>query len=88
MALQPCPECGREISGKARVCPHCGHPLREPRVPVNSTSIGCLLGCAPLIAFLVLGFVFPKQVGWLLEHLGATIQWLVHSLAKVYEWMD
>ena len=26
MALQKCPECGREISTKAGACPHCGNP--------------------------------------------------------------
>ncbi len=26
MALQQCPECGREISTKAGACPHCGNP--------------------------------------------------------------
>jgi len=33
MALINCPECGREISDKATVCPHCG-------VVINSTSDG------------------------------------------------
>ena len=29
MALIKCPECGREISDKAKVCIHCGYPLGE-----------------------------------------------------------
>lgn len=28
MALIKCPECGREISGFANVCPNCGHPIK------------------------------------------------------------
>lgn len=31
MALQPCGECGREVSTKAGACPHCGAPI-EPQV--------------------------------------------------------
>jgi hypothetical protein len=27
MALIPCPECGRDISGEAARCPHCSHPI-------------------------------------------------------------
>ncbi|MBR1707474.1 MAG: zinc ribbon domain-containing protein [Clostridia bacterium] len=27
MALIHCPECGREISDKATICPHCGNPM-------------------------------------------------------------
>ena len=29
MALIKCPECGKEISDKARSCPHCGNPIRR-----------------------------------------------------------
>lgn len=29
MALIRCPECGREISDKATVCPGCGYPMAE-----------------------------------------------------------
>ena len=31
MALISCPECERQISDKAVVCPHCGYPVRELR---------------------------------------------------------
>lgn len=27
MALVKCPECGKEISDKARECPNCGNPM-------------------------------------------------------------
>ncbi len=29
MALILCPECGKEISDKAKACPNCGMPLSE-----------------------------------------------------------
>ncbi|MGE5296326.1 MAG: zinc ribbon domain-containing protein [Solirubrobacterales bacterium] len=28
MAIVNCPECGREISDQAVMCPHCGYPMR------------------------------------------------------------
>lgn len=37
MALKPCPECGREISTKAPVCPHCG--AKKP----GKARRGCLI---------------------------------------------
>ena len=27
MALTKCPECGRDVSDKAAMCPHCGYPI-------------------------------------------------------------
>lgn len=36
MALIKCPECGREISDKARECPHCGVPIAAGKtIPVR-----------------------------------------------------
>ena len=35
MALIKCPECGKEISDKAKMCIHCGYPLEE----LNSNTI-------------------------------------------------
>lgn len=29
MSLIKCPECGKEISDKAKYCVHCGYPLEE-----------------------------------------------------------
>ena len=33
MAIIKCPECGKDVSDKARSCPHCGNPI--------DTSIYC-----------------------------------------------
>ena len=32
MALIKCPECGKQISNKAEVCPHCGINLKEKKI--------------------------------------------------------
>lgn len=29
MSLINCPECNKEVSNKARICPHCGYPISE-----------------------------------------------------------
>ena len=33
MSLEKCPECGGQVSSKAKACPHCGAP-RMPRAMV------------------------------------------------------
>src|SRR5438477_13014573 len=33
MALISCPECGKQVSTEARVCPGCGYPLAERSRP-------------------------------------------------------
>jgi predicted amidophosphoribosyltransferase len=43
MALFQCPECKREISDKAKHCPHCGYVLEKeqavpPSVPPNEAT--------------------------------------------------
>lgn len=45
MALINCPECGSEVSKKAKTCPKCGHPIKKK-------GIGC--GPAILIIFLII----------------------------------
>ena len=29
MALIKCPECGKDVSTKAKACPHCGYPINQ-----------------------------------------------------------
>jgi len=47
MALQPCRECGEEVSAAAPTCPNCGikSPVRKP--------LGCLSAIAIAFGFLV-----------------------------------
>jgi hypothetical protein len=37
MALIKCSECGKDVSSRAKACPHCGFPL-EPTLPTPSLS--------------------------------------------------
>ena len=41
MALIKCPECGKEISDKAKICPHCGINLNEDPNNNTHTNIVC-----------------------------------------------
>ena len=39
MALDNCPDCGREISATAKVCPHCGGKTRYARKTEDDSFI-------------------------------------------------
>jgi ribosomal protein L37AE/L43A len=53
MALRTCPECHKEVSTDATVCPHCGKPLKGKLV---SKPLGCLLQLSA-IPLIIWGFV-------------------------------
>lgn len=58
MALQPCRECGKEVSSEADKCPNCGMPIRVPVVQVAKKSgMGCgtwlLLGIGALVVIAI-----------------------------------
>jgi hypothetical protein len=38
MALQPCPECSKQISSRARFCPNCGYPFEHEPADRNGPS--------------------------------------------------
>lgn len=41
MTMIRCPECAKDISDKAALCPNCGNPLQTSQVPLSvSTSDG------------------------------------------------
>lgn len=56
MALQPCNECGAEISAYAKVCPHCG--VKKPFESSTQRGIretgNALLGCGCSIPLLLI----------------------------------
>lgn len=53
MALSNCPECKKEISSKARTCPHCGY------APKKSS------GCTSVVLFVIGLFIVMAIVGGL-----------------------
>lgn len=44
MALITCPECGKEVSDKAKMCPNCGYPINDPTVPDVKNNICAFKG--------------------------------------------
>lgn len=50
MALTTCPECGREVSDTAVICPHCGKTFNK-QIAKNSASV------RKVMFSLVIGFV-------------------------------
>lgn len=51
MSLIPCPECKREMSSKAKACPHCGAPKADNR---PSAWPGLLSAAVVLVILVVL----------------------------------
>lgn len=53
MALQPCRECGKEVSTEAAQCPHCGvgHPTKK----MTPSAQGCLGCLGVLVVFWIIG---------------------------------
>lgn len=61
MALINCPECGKEISDKAKSCPNCGHPMK----PHN--SITSKANTEPILLIYVLG-AFLTSISFFLPY--------------------
>jgi cytochrome c biogenesis protein CcdA len=77
MALIKCPECGGEVSDKARACPHCGAPLdpaispavgtpQVARRPVPVTTGRVVL--ALIISFITLGYLVLWAIAFARHH--------------------
>lgn len=70
MALTTCPECGKEVSEKAKSCPNCGHPFGEgaqakKKASLKTGSIIGLIGGGSftliLAGFLIMGAITPPR---------------------------
>ena len=57
MALINCVECGKEISDKAKACPHCGMPLKKKGrgFAIASLVLG-IIGCVYSLPILIMAF--------------------------------
>ena len=42
MALIKCPECGKQYSSRAKICPNCGHPSQRSSAPIAMTITGVM----------------------------------------------
>ena len=64
MSLIKCPECGKEISDKSKVCIHCGFPLHEE--PVKEKPIEILKRSSSSIGGYIVGFFLINLISGLL----------------------
>ena len=56
MALIKCPECGKEISDKAKACPECGYKMKKSKIKFIPILI-----CALLVVACVGGALYYKN---------------------------
>lgn len=56
MALIKCPECGKEISDKAKKCIHCGCPIATEQSRARKRTIAIILIIAISIAAVIVGY--------------------------------
>jgi hypothetical protein len=56
VALKDCPICKKSVSEEAKMCPHCGHPLKESTAQGMFTSAAFMffLGVGPILVFVLL----------------------------------
>ena len=53
MALVGCPECKKEISEQAPICPHCGHPLYSKRGLLKYGTKKIVIGSVVVIILII-----------------------------------
>ena len=62
MALITCPECGKEISNKAKECVHCGYPLSDMSKPQKIQLSGAGRHKVVLVEFSRDKFLYTMQL--------------------------
>ena len=67
MSMIKCPECGKEISEKAKSCPNCGHP--HPKKQGNYRIFNILL----LIFGVLMAFAVLRSAGGIQQNINAAI---------------
>ena len=65
MALIDCPECGKEVSDKARECLSCGHPISGACPKCKTRNLVTAHGCGNIVClqcgYMVLSVKFCKD---------------------------
>ena len=63
MALDNCPDCGREISATAKVCPHCGGKTRYANKVEDDRISSVAVGLFVVIGIFTFLFIVAGSVG-------------------------
>ena len=62
MAIIKCPECGKEVSNKARSCPNCGAPIdKKTYCPKCGSSDVSLISAASKVASVAMWGIFAAN---------------------------
>ena len=74
MALITCPECNREVSDQAKLCPHCGYKLprtKKELSPIQKKKLALVI-VGVVLVFVAIGagyfFLSPRTVEWCCYH--------------------
>ena len=64
MAMVRCPECGKEVSSKARACPNCGNPI-DTRIycpKCGSSDVKLISGASKAVSVAAFGVLAANKV--------------------------
>ena len=73
MALMKCPECAREVSDKASVCPQCGYPIAAAAQGGPAIHGGNAADIARTGGKVATTWLLAGQVHWLVRGLVAVV---------------
>jgi len=63
MALEKCPECGKEISSNAESCPHCGAPTLNAKSAAASSSAARVILMVMAVMSVIPAIMFAGGLG-------------------------
>lgn len=78
MAMIKCPECGVEISDKAKKCPHCGYPIKKSKGRRISQIIICTL-VVIIVIIIVLFLALSLNKESIDNYVGQTYQHVIDN---------
>lgn len=62
MALTICTECGKEISDKAKICPHCGCPVKKQvKIKINHKNKKYIFLLFPFVVIVIISVILFGQ---------------------------
>lgn len=76
MALIKCPECGKEISSMASICPKCGYPIPRKKT-LNNRCVKITNIASIIFGIIMAGAVFSSEGGLTKNANAASLSWLL-----------
>lgn len=57
MALKKCPECGKEISSQANICPNCGCNTKSKAKKATEVVIALIVAAVIVVCVLIIAYL-------------------------------